>query len=597
MKIFDISIKNFRGIKSLNKLKVGDINSFVGKNDSGKSNILKSLDIFFNEKFTMNDIFKGIGKDEKTEIIVRFETKEEINSLALDIQGKINLKKSFSFSNAGKLVKEFSFVCYDIAGGEDYTRLWLQSESGLNDILKHLDVKYSNSGRGVTNLSKIELIHSLIKEKGYEEVEYLYAEEFLKNLKKQYDFIEMPEYSLFDAEQDLNIGSTTFQSQFKPIATQSLQNNLALTSQIETNVQNDLETEFDLITEFMKRNVPNLEKIKPSVNCNWGNLVKFDLSLKFSTDTFEIPIANKGTGFKRLLMVAYFEYLAQKTTKKYQIFGIEEPETFLHPELQNDLLDSITTLAENSQFFITTHSPVFAGSTKNSNIIVVKKIDEISNYFNFENETDILDLVIKELGIRPNYNLLRNNFRKAVFVEGSGDVKFWKRAFDVIKGGLPNDILLIPCGGEQVDFFVNAELCKKISRKFIFILDSDKGAVDYATKCANKASLIEKVNSLGGDFEILRKREIENYYSKEAIQRILGHHHTISEDFTIDDIEDIKVKLENEIPNNIKSMLKFKSKNNMKIFDEMTRQEWIDCSFKIDEKTDIEMIIDKILGE
>lgn len=65
MKIFDISIKNFRGIKSLNKLKVGDINSFVGKNDSGKSNILKALDIFFNEKFTINDIFKGIQKDEK----------------------------------------------------------------------------------------------------------------------------------------------------------------------------------------------------------------------------------------------------------------------------------------------------------------------------------------------------------------------------------------------------------------------------------------------------------------------------------------------------------------------------------------------------
>ena len=33
MKIYDISIKNFRGIKSLTKLKSGDINSFVGKND------------------------------------------------------------------------------------------------------------------------------------------------------------------------------------------------------------------------------------------------------------------------------------------------------------------------------------------------------------------------------------------------------------------------------------------------------------------------------------------------------------------------------------------------------------------------------------
>lgn len=49
----------------------------------------------------------------------------------------------------------------------------------------------------------------------------------MKNIKKQYDFFEMPDYSLFDAEQDLNVGSTAFQTQFKPIATQSLQNNSA----------------------------------------------------------------------------------------------------------------------------------------------------------------------------------------------------------------------------------------------------------------------------------------------------------------------------------------------------------------------------------
>ena len=61
MKIFDITISNFRGIKFLQNLKVGDINSFVGKNDSGKSNILKALDTFFNEKFEPNDVFNGVS--------------------------------------------------------------------------------------------------------------------------------------------------------------------------------------------------------------------------------------------------------------------------------------------------------------------------------------------------------------------------------------------------------------------------------------------------------------------------------------------------------------------------------------------------------
>lgn len=593
MKIYDISIANFRGIKSLQKLKVGDINSFVGKNDSGKSNILKALDSFFNEKFTPNDVFKGILENEQTEITIRFETDTPINPLALDAEGKIKLKKIFSFSSAGKLVKEVRYSCNDI-NSEQYYNCWGIKEAEINSYLSSLNVEHSRSGRGVTNISKIELIDANTQNFGRIEKEYL-ADEYLKNLKKQYDFFEMPDYSHFDAEQDLNVGSTAFQTQFKPIATQSLQNNSGLTSQIETNVQDDLETEFSIITELMKRNVPNLEKIKPSVACNWGNLVKFDLSLKFSTDTFEIPISNKGTGFKRLLMVAYFEYLAQKATKKYQIFGIEEPETFLHPELQNDLLDSIIALSENSQFFITTHSPVFAGATKNSNIVVVKKEEELSNYLNYENEGDILDVVIKELGIRPNYNLLNDNYRKAVFVEGSGDVKFWEKAFQKINGTLPNDILLIPCGGDQVEFFVNAELCKKINRKFILILDSDKGAVDYESKLANKQALINKVQELGGDFDILRKREIENYYSRDAIQRLITDDNPLPTEFQISDYTDIKEDIKTHIIQTLN--INFKAKNNFNIFEEMTQEEWLSCAYPIEGSTDLQIIIGKVLSE
>ena len=383
-----------------------------------------------------------------------------MNPLALDSEGKIHLKKTFEFNSAGKVVKNFTYICNDL-NSSDYSNCWGIKESDINNYCSSLGLDYSRSGRGVTNLSKIELISENTIELGRVEKEHD-ASDFLKNIIKQYTFIELPVFSLFDAEQDLNIGSTTFQNQFKPIATESLNNSADLKAQIESNVQSDLETEFLAITSLMQKNVPDLERINTSPVCNWGNLVKFDLSLKFSSDNFDIPISNKGTGFKRLLMVAYFEYLAQKNTKQHQIFGIEEPETFLHPELQQDLLTSIIELADNSQFFITTHSPVFAGSTRDSNIIVVKKINEQSNYYNYENENKILDLVIKELGIKPNYNLLNDNYRKAVFVEGSGDVKFWEIAFEKINGNLPDDLLFVPCGGDQVDFFVNANLCQKI---------------------------------------------------------------------------------------------------------------------------------------
>lgn len=594
MRIFDITIKNFRGIESAEKIKCGVVNTIVGRNDSGKSALLKALSTFFNEKLKPEDIFQGKRIDDQTEILVRFDTNSNLNELALDADGKLAISKCFHFDKNGKLRVDIYYICNDL----DHPRInncWGVKEDDLNEYLEGLGERFTRSGRGVTNLSKIERILKVTD--GYGRVERRYkADEFLKNISKHYRDIELPIFSIFEAEQNLNIGATDFQSQFKQLTVTSLEKNKELTSKIEEEVTSDLTTEFDVITLFMQKNVPEIDKIEPRVNCNWGNLVKFDLDLKFKNEHYSVPISNKGSGFKRLLMVAYFEYLATRQSAQHQIFAIEEPETYLHPSLQEDLLASILTISQNSQFFITTHSPIFAGATKKSNIIVVQKNDAISNYLNIEKEDDLLNLVISELGIRPNYNLLNDNIKKVVFVEGSGDVKFWQCAISKIKGVIPNDIMFLPCGGNQVDFFVNANLCKRINRNFMVVLDTDKGAIDHASKAARQQELKKQVENLGGKFKFLLKREIENYYHRDAIQRVLGVSYTLSEEFTIQDYTDIKNDLELEIPNHVRSALKFKSKNNQAIFNEMTSEEWLTCGYlESNDKTDIENIIEEIM--
>lgn len=44
-----IHIKNFRSIVDAT-IELDDFNFFVGKNDSGKSNVLKAINLFFNER-------------------------------------------------------------------------------------------------------------------------------------------------------------------------------------------------------------------------------------------------------------------------------------------------------------------------------------------------------------------------------------------------------------------------------------------------------------------------------------------------------------------------------------------------------------------
>lgn len=590
MKIRSISARNFRGIQELVKLQCGQINSYVGKNDCGKSTILRALDAFFNKKFTNKDVFQGIGENEEISITIQFQTDFDINSLVLDLDGCISLKKVFSFTDAGKLKIDEFYICNDF--DHDISNCWGLKESDLNSFLESLNVDFSKSGRGHTNLSKIESIESKLQGIGKIEKTHPIGE-MIKNLERYYTDFEYPSFSMFDAEVDLSEGSTNFQNQFKPIALASIDANRNLTDQLETNVRSDLENEFDQITKLMQKNVPELEKINTDISCNWNTLIKFGLSLKFKNESFEIPLSHKGTGFKRLLMVAYFEYLAQKNQYRNQYFGIEEPETYLHPQLQHDLLNSIKLLSADNQFFITTHSPIYAGATETDNICVVTKNNNRSEYLIPSNRTELLDNVIMELGIRPNHNLLNDNIRKVVFVEGSSDCEFWSKAFEKInRGPLPDDILLVPCGGSQVEYFVNSELCRKLNRRFIVILDSDKGATDYASKQANQAILRGAVLADGGEFEMLRKREIENYYHIDAINRVLNRQGKTSTSLTMSDYGDIASEVKTHI---VPTGANFKKKANMDVFEEMTRDEWIAAAFSENGTTDIELIIQKIL--
>lgn len=590
MRIISISASNFRGIEVLNKLSCGDINSYVGKNDCGKSTILKALDAFFNKKFSAKDVFQGIEEGSEISIAIQFEPNFELNSLATDAEGYLCLKRVFSFTDSGRLRIDDYYVCYDF--DDEISNCWGLKEADLNNYLDRLGVEYSKSGRGHTNLSKIEAIESALST--YPKVEKVHPiGELINNLRRYYEGFEYPSFSLFDAEVDLSEGSTDFQNQFKPIALASIEANKELTDQLEANVRTDLEKEFDLITGLMQKNVPELEKINTDISCNWKSLVKFGLSLKFKNDQFEIPLSHKGTGFKRLLMVAYFEYLAQKNQYKNQYFGIEEPETYLHPQLQHDLLDSIRALSIENQFFITTHSPIYAGATDTDNICVVRKTNNRSEYHIPTNRTELLDNVINELGIRPNHNLVNENIRKVIFVEGSGDCEFWKKAIEKIHGEVPEDLLIVPCGGSQVEYFVNSELCKKLNRRFMVIVDSDIGATDYASKSANQNNLRNIVITDGGEFDLLRKREIENYYHINAINRILNRQGLPNTTLTISDYGDISLEVKTHIT---PTGVNFKKKNNLKVFDEMSRQEWIESGYPENGSTDLEIIIERILS-
>jgi predicted ATP-dependent endonuclease of OLD family len=337
----------------------------------------------------------------------------------------------------------------------------------------------------------------------------------------------------------------------------------------------------------MTKNVSGLKKLNPTTEFDWSkSLKKFDLNLEFEGQNFDVPISHKGTGFKRLLMVAYFEYMASKKNIPNQIFAIEEPETYLHPSAQEILLNSMIRISENSQFFLTTHSPVFAGATDGKNSILVTKDESgISHYA--REEENIIEQIIKELGIRPDYNLLKG-IKYLIFVEGKDDIHFLNCYTKTVLGkDLEKDqILCVIGGGGSLKNYADLDLFKKLKGNNLYSVmidgdDKENGKEKWGERIKSKC------DTDGADFKKLTKREIENYCNPKAICRKC----------TNLKVKDIKIENDTDVQKHLKELglvQNFKNNINIEVFNDMTKDEWEETDKDEEIKQFIEAVYSKI---
>src|SRR5699024_1087425 len=117
MKLNQLRLKNFRSYFHETTIDISDLNVIIGKNDVGKSSILEALDIFFNVKPDKNDLCVD-NDNSKIEITCLFDDLPEqlilddtietslSDEFLLNEDGKLEIKKTFSVSNAGSVSEE-----------------------------------------------------------------------------------------------------------------------------------------------------------------------------------------------------------------------------------------------------------------------------------------------------------------------------------------------------------------------------------------------------------------------------------------------------------------------------------------------------------
>jgi len=557
MRISKVSIQGFRAFKEMNEIILGPFTTIVGKNDTGKSSILHALDIFFNGSPDDGDFNKD--QDADAPIIIQVSFSEPPVSLQLeesvdtdlttenllDLQHNLTVKKTYTRKNPKR--PKVTYMVEDFVDSQ-YQNLCSLKEAQLNDKGKSLVLDFKKSGAGITNKSKREAIKEIASKKNISKasVEIDPAEAALKVLGY------LPDFSLFRADESLSEEGTAFQKEFKAVVETAI-GKIPGKEDIEKGVENEIDNEFKKIHTFFLRHTDEVASIKARPSFKWKDLVSFYLECRDKQGK-EIAFAKRGSGLRRLLMVAYFQYLAQRGktegSMKSNIYGIEEPETYLHPGAQRDLLNSFRTIAASGQVLVSSHSPVFAGSTDVANLTLIIRENGIAKVL--QGDKLQLEKVAEELGVEPSDQIY--GYKAVVFVEGPKDCDFISTVVKTFSesGKLSStfetkQIGILPGGGNNLKHWVTRKAIKGINRRYAVILDSDrKSNSDQISK--EKMTLKSEIEKDGGICFILRKREIENYLHPDVIKKKTG------KEAKIDDFTNVKSLFDDGISGLVKYM-------------------------------------------
>ena len=249
----------------------------------------------------------------------------------LDQQGFLRIRKTYAREGGGKC--DIGLIVDDF-DNQAYAQLVLLKETELNKRCAELGIDVKRSGRGITNKSK----RGEIREKAREQDIPLTSQALRVTAKSDaWKVINalLPEFHFFESETRLGVADTSFQSLFRPVVARAADDpsvvdvRTEFTGAIRTAIQSEVDAVFELLSEH----TDVLTTLTADPTFNWDKAVSVDI-LGTDQSGIQKPLAHRGAGLRRLLMVATFRYLALrgKSSDKHFVFAVEEPENSLHPK-------------------------------------------------------------------------------------------------------------------------------------------------------------------------------------------------------------------------------------------------------------------------
>ena len=556
MKISKITIERYKSIRKL-EVDFQDLMILVGENNSGKTNILTALELFFSSstRGVDDEYFYNKNKDKCIEIVITFDrlTDDEKKSKLKKyiINDTLTIKKVCSWDpNDEKFKARFYGLTHEPK--EDYLKeskikeLSKQS-GGLKKIVqdKGLPTYFHASSGNVTQKSYEEGLRRYISE-NYNDIEWdeprydennpLGYQQVLKdNLP---EFLYVP--AVRDITEESKITTTTlFGKLINSILTKITEENEQI-KDIEIHIKEikrrldkpekgDDDHRLEEIKAFEKYLTDMLQETMPTVSSvdleikPPGVKEIFQMGTKIRIDD-GIPtyVESKGHGLQRSMIFtlfrAYAKYLRKhkgdaeekiKKERKPMIFAIEEPELYLHPQSQRVMFDVLKNISQEDQVIFCTHSTFFVDMGMYKSISIVKKGNlekgsEIKQYID-----DIFtDHVEKnEFKLLNEFDPERNELffaKKVILVEGDKE----KVVFPLVarKMGIYNpEFTIVECAGKSnIPFFIKVLNAFEISYVVVHDVDPQKDTSklnEVIKKCVD--SSIGTIIPIDPNFEVI----------------------------------------------------------------------------------------------
>ncbi len=401
MYIKELNIINFRGFKKEEKIEfTNGVNIIVGANNSGKTTIIKALELLFSEgsskKLSINDFNHNTTIEElKTNPpkivisakLVEAENEEEYSEDLLTVASWLTkIDKPYEAT----ITYEFSLPDKEEA---DYKATIAElTNKDVNDYWREIEVAFLRKYTSKIFMGNPQH-RNLIDTESIRKFDYQYLD------------------AIRNVERDLFSGKNTL---LKEVI------NFYMDYDIKTDKQLDKQTKQEQIRlkkkDFSKKADVLIQNLHTRMSSGKGEMLKyvektgadFDNSIPsfdgkiLDTELYsalqlivesktgvKLPVTHNGLGYNNLIYMSLLlakmqqnssgEYMGNNA-KVFPILAIEEPEAHLHPNMQYKFLKFLN---ENSteqvrQIFITTHSPNITAAVDLDSIIVLYKDDNIT---------------------------------------------------------------------------------------------------------------------------------------------------------------------------------------------------------------------------